>query len=76
MILHSFIRMPCIRPRAAEFLLDKPRCMDYNGFYQGDEETSSLPGHDLQRASGRCEEAFVPKRRSTAPSHLLKGFAE
>lgn len=68
--------MANIRVRTAEFLLDKPRRMLYNGIYQGNEETSSLPGHDLQRASGRCEEAFVPNRRSTAPSHLLKGHAE
>ena len=41
-------------------MLDKGGHPGYNTFYQGNEETSSLPGHDLQRASGRCEEAFVP----------------
>lgn len=51
-----------IRSFTAEFLLDKPHSLDYNGIYQGNEETSNLPGHDLQRASGCCEEAFVPTR--------------
>lgn len=43
-------------------MLDNRPKRSYNGFYQGNEETSSLPGHDLQRASGRCEEAFVPTK--------------